>query len=108
MTINIDTCSEEGNIINLDGAQNQTEPNNHQFLTQLDQLLSEHHVKPDQITAVTVNPGPGKTFTRTRLGVVFANALAFALNIKVNQKEFETPIYDKEPNITLKQPWSKN
>ncbi len=52
------------------------------------------------IKSIKVNEGPGTRFTRTRLSVAYANALAFALGTKVNDKEWTAPIYSSEPNIT--------
>jgi len=56
--------------------------------------------EPKHITEIEVNPGPG-SFTGTRVGVTIANALAFALKIKVNgQNPPIEPIYSSPPSIT--------
>lgn len=68
----------------------------------LPELLSLAGKNVDEISEIEVVPGPGDRFTRTRSSVVFANALAAALQIPVNNKPFELPIYHQEPNITLK------
>lgn len=54
------------------------------------------------IDSIAVNPGPGTHFSRTRSGVVVANAIGFGLNVAVNHKPFETPKYNQPPNITKK------
>jgi|GEM_PF-4859888 len=55
--------------------------------------------------AIAVVPGPG-TFSRVRLGVVTANALAWALGIPLivcgRRVRIAQPIYNAPPNITLK------
>ena len=62
--------------------------------------LEKENLKQEDITEVEVNPGPG-SFTGTRIGVTIANALGFALGIKVNgQKDPIEPIYSSAPSIT--------
>lgn len=58
------------------------------------------HSHINDVKNVHVKPGPGTRFTKTRCGVAVANAIGFALEIPINNKSFETPIYNKEPNIT--------
>jgi len=45
-----------------------------------------------EIKEIKVNVGPG-SFTGTRVGVAVANALGFALSIKVNGKKMVKPVY---------------
>ncbi|HSA83633.1 MAG TPA: tRNA (adenosine(37)-N6)-threonylcarbamoyltransferase complex dimerization subunit type 1 TsaB [Patescibacteria group bacterium] len=49
----------------------------------VEKLLEEHDLKLKDITAITVNPGPG-SFTGVRVGVAIANTLGFLLHIPVN------------------------
>ncbi len=85
-----------------------------ELLVGIDELLQELKVKISAITKIYVNNKNG-TFTSLRIGVVTANALAFALQIPVysfdskSEKTNEadnlfivSPIYNKKPNITLK------
>lgn len=109
MLLNIDTTNPDYNVIKLlekEGsliAKSKAEiiSKKHSLLEQIKQLFNQNQMPLSAIKQIQVNPGPGTSFSRTRLGVTIANALVFALNIKVNGKEFETPIYHKEPNITL-------
>ncbi|MDO8598744.1 MAG: hypothetical protein Q7S02_01400 [bacterium] len=56
------------------------------------------------IRGIDVVPGPG-TFSRVRLGVVTANALAWALQtpltVRGRRVRFAKPVYGKPPHITL-------
>lgn len=75
-------------------------PQEQAVLAFLDETLKKLKLDKEQITSITVNPGPG-SFTGTRVGVTIANALAFALNIPVNdQKPPVLPVYDQPPHIT--------
>lgn len=68
------------------------------------ECLDKSGVSLKEITNIEVNPGPG-SFTGTRVGVSIANALAFALGIKVNGKQPPIePVYSAPPNITKKHP----
>jgi len=61
----------------------------------LDELLKEHGLKLQNITAITVNPGPG-SFTGLRVGVTIANTLGFLLHVPINGKalgELIEPVY---------------
>ena len=86
------------------------------FLTSLEKFFKKTKIKISDINKIAVVPGPG-LFSRVRLGVVSANALALALGIKVievpqksaivfekinalQQKDTIHPFYDKQPNIT--------
>lgn len=58
----------------------------------LKQLLQEHKLTVNDITEVTVNPGPG-SFTGLRVGVTIANTLGYLLNVPVNGKSSIEPQY---------------
>lgn len=58
------------------------------------QIINQQKINPQDITQIEVNPGPG-SFTGSRLGVTIANALAFALNLKVNRQS--PPIRPRYP-----------
>lgn len=73
---------------------------NKPLITHIATFLSSNGINQADIDQIRVTPGPGSHFTRTRIGVTIANALAFGLKCPVNGKEFEIPIYHKPPNIT--------
>lgn len=87
--------------------QMKTEKQSEDIFQAIEYFLSENNMKLGEIELIWVNSGPGP-FTATRTGVTVANALAFALGIDVAQypggqrKKMIEPIYDKEPNITIK------
>jgi tRNA threonylcarbamoyladenosine biosynthesis protein TsaB len=61
----------------------------------LEQLLQGHDLTVKDITAITVNQGPG-SFTGLRVGVAIANTLGFLLHIPVNGQpvgEMIEPVY---------------
>jgi len=61
----------------------------------VDQLLKKHKLTLQDITEITVNPGPG-SFTGVRVGITIANTLGFLLKIPINGKpvgEMVIPIY---------------
>ena len=72
------------------------------LLAQIITLLDKNNVSKADLTQIKVNQGPG-SFTGTRVGVAVANALAFGLNISVNNEVegFVLPEYDKDPAITI-------
>lgn len=75
-------------------------PRDQDILGAIKQLMDEQKISWKQITEIEVNPGPG-SFTGSRLGVAIANALAFALNLKVNGSNPPVePVYSSAPNIT--------
>jgi len=83
------------------------------LLPAIDKLLSSKNIKLSQLKKIIV-ASYGGSFTSLRIGVITANALAYALNIPVeaeekNQKNIKKfsgysivePIYDREPNIGI-------
>lgn len=61
----------------------------------LDELLKERDLTVQDITQITVNPGPG-SFTGLRVGVTIANTLGYLLHIPINGKaigEMVEPVY---------------
>ena len=45
-------------------------------------LLSDKHIKPDNIDGIVIYTGPG-SFTGLRIGISLANALVYSLNIPI-------------------------
>jgi len=83
------------------------------LLPAIDKLLSVQKVKLSQLKKIIV-ANQGGSFTSLRIGVITANALAYALKIPVEaypktnikNKKFSEysivePIYDREPNIGI-------
>ncbi|MBI3385342.1 tRNA (adenosine(37)-N6)-threonylcarbamoyltransferase complex dimerization subunit type 1 TsaB [Candidatus Gottesmanbacteria bacterium] len=58
----------------------------------IEKLLKKNGIKLSEITEIKVNIGPG-SFTGIRVGLSVANALAYALGIKVNAKDQETDAF---------------
>jgi tRNA threonylcarbamoyladenosine biosynthesis protein TsaB len=84
------------------------------LLPSIEKLLKQNHLKMADLTGIAVN-NHGGSFTSLRIGVVTANALAFALKIPisgVDKKDLKKraginivePIYSTEPQITIKKP----
>jgi tRNA A37 threonylcarbamoyladenosine modification protein TsaB len=78
------------------------------LLPTIDWLLKSVRADIEEVEMICVT-NRGQSFTALRIGVVTANALAFALGIKVlspgeNEQGSKTnivkPIYHKEPNIS--------
>lgn len=61
------------------------------LLLLIDKLLKKNKVKLENLGQIEVETGPG-SFTGLRVGVTVANALAFALNIPINNKKIEDTI----------------
>ncbi len=89
-------------------------PHAEQFAEKIQKFLKKNKVDFAQISKIAVKVGPG-FFSRVRTGVVAANALAYALGVKIipvkqrleidkilKQKGQDTvkPFYGAEPNIT--------
>lgn len=85
------------------------------LLPAIDRLLSTKKVSLKQLSKIVV-ANQGGSFTSLRIGVITANALAYALQIPVEaepktlkkNKQFSVysivePMYDREPNIGISQ-----
>lgn len=77
-----------------------------QLLPAIDGLLNKNNFKISDIKDIKVKE-EGKGFTSLRIGVVTANALAYALGVKINGNEMNDiklnpvePKYDREPSIS--------
>ncbi len=103
MNIYIDSCQMGVVIIKINDqvfTQDIDRPQDQNVLALLDSSLRSLGIDKSHITSIGVNRGPG-SFTGSRVGVSVANALAFALGIKVNdQTPPVSPIYSQGPNIT--------
>ena len=79
----------------------------------IDRLLKAHKIKLSALKKIVV-ANQGGSFTALRIGVITANALAYALKIPVvaepktaqKNKKFGSyslvePLYDREPNIGI-------
>jgi tRNA A37 threonylcarbamoyladenosine modification protein TsaB len=81
-----------------------------ELLLTIDNLLENNNINWSQITEILVN-NDGGSFTGLRLGVIVANTLAYAKNIKlssttdnfikVNNIKIVKPNYDRDPDIVI-------
>lgn len=79
------------------------------LLTGIDRLLLDNDLTKADLTKIYVN-SQGDSFTALRIGVITANALAYALgipvfnfdgqNISKDNLNFVVPEYSQEPSIT--------
>src|SRR3990167_1993795 len=103
MKLYFDSTDNKKVIIRLDGEEfvrEYTSPREQDVLFFLNGLLENQGKSLDDVSEIEVTPGPG-SFTGSRVGVAIANALAFALGIKVNGKTPPIlPVYSAPPNIT--------
>ena len=85
-----------------------------EFAALIESFVQKQGLQPTDIKKIAVRNGPG-FFSRVRTGVVAANALAYALNLKVVPVKGEldwqsimrakgerqvAPVYSSPPNIT--------
>ena len=119
MTLYINTASYDQIIIalrkgNKDLAKKIIKVKNNQaekLMPAIEALLKANRVKLGVLRKIVV-ANRGGSFTSLRIGVISANALAYALNIPVEAEEkslkknkkfgrysLVEPIYDREPNI---------
>jgi len=103
MKLYLDSTDNKKVIISLDDEEfvrEYTSPREQDVLFFLNTLLEKKSKSLNDVNEIEVNPGPG-SFTGSRVGVAIANALAFALKIKVNgQNPPILPVYSAPPNIT--------
>lgn len=81
------------------------------LLPAIEKLITEHGYRPGQIKKIEV-ADQGGGFSALRIGVVTANALAYALGVpiegsgrkpkKADKIQVVAPQYDREPSITAK------
>lgn len=120
MTLYINTTNRDEIIISLkDGDNilvtkkiNSPRTQAEKLLPAIDRLLKLKKIKLSDLKKIIV-ANYGGSFTSLRIGVITANALAYALNIPIEaenkikkNKEFSgysivEPIYDREPNIGI-------
>ncbi|MEK7064336.1 MAG: hypothetical protein AAB973_01880 [Patescibacteria group bacterium] len=104
MRLYLDSTDNKKVIIRLDAEEFINEydsPREQDVLFFLNGLLEKKNLSLDDLSEIEVNPGPG-SFTGSRVGVAIANALAFALKIKVNGQEPPIlPVYSSPPNINV-------
>lgn len=109
MTLHIDSTQREILLVQLIkddqviAEQRSEQSTNHaqRLLPLIDQILKEQQLMLQNLTEISVNPGPG-SFTGTRVGVAVAKGLGWALGLPVNGQPAETvlPVYDRAPNIS--------
>ena len=92
----IDATNNRKTTIKLGGSQIvkvYDNPRQQKILEIIAELLKRKKVRPEEISEIKVNPGPG-SYTSLRVGCAVANAMSWALKIKVNGKKQITPVYD--------------
>ena len=96
MKLCVDTSDNKKIIIGLDEKRwefETKEPKSQKLLELIDKTLKKQKKTLKDITEIKINLGPG-SFTGLRVGISVANALAWALGIKVNGKEMVEPKYN--------------
>lgn|SRR3990167_2759960 len=93
MTLKIDSTDRENIIVELKDQKSKAldqisekRLGSQILLPLIIKILKRNNKKLSDIKSIEVNQGPG-SFTGTRVGVSIANALSFALNVKVNNKK---------------------
>lgn len=95
LVLSIDTTDNLKTIVQLGKVKivrKYKDPKDQELLTLINQILKKSKKSFKDIGEIKVNPGPG-SFTGIRVGVSVANALAWSLGIKVNNKKQATPVY---------------
>jgi len=104
MTLYIDSSDNGKTIIRINDKEfvrQNDSPRNQDVFGFLINCVESEGLTPQNITEINVNQGPG-SFTGTRIGVAIANALGFALGLKVNGKNPPVDVvYSSPPSITL-------
>lgn len=88
MKLYIDTSDREKIIVGIDGKRFESkakEQTSQKLLPFIDEVLKKEGKSVEDISEVEVNTGPG-SFTGLRIGVSVANALGWALDVPVNDK----------------------
>lgn len=96
MKLSIDTSDNKKTVAGLDNYRLEKPTGaskSQQVLKLINQILKKNKKTLNDITEIEVETGPG-SFTGLRVGVAVANALAWALGIKVNGKERVKPKYE--------------
>lgn len=57
----------------------------------IEKILDKNNLKSSDLKEIEVSKGPG-SFTGLRVGIAVANALAYSLNIPVNNKKLEVDL----------------
>ena len=102
MKLHLDSTDSKKTIIRLNDqefSKENSNPRDQNVFRLLQESLDEVGAQLKDIKEISVNAGPG-SFTGTRVGVTIANALGFALGIKVNNQPQVVPKYGSPPNIT--------
>lgn len=89
MKLFIDSSNREKIIVGVGDERYEkeaTKDKSQQLLPFIEETLNKKHLSFKDISEIEVFPGPG-SFTGLRVGVSVANALGYALGIKVNGKE---------------------
>ena len=93
--LHIDTTNNQEITVSLNGdSKMQLKEKAHILKSQallplIEKLLKKNKIELKDLSEIKVNRGPG-SYTGIRIGLAVANALGYALGIRVNGKEMET------------------
>jgi len=101
MKLFIDTSDGEKVVVGIDGEMHETKSRkekSQRLLPFIDELLKKKGKKIQDVSEVEVVLGPG-SYTGLRVGVAVANAIGWALGVKVNGKNISedgpvAPVYN--------------